>query len=109
MAHKDYLLEVIGNETFSEEDSFTFQSVFFYKESKKLIVERSDQKNKKQKAHSEVDLKDMRPSQISKIHRETGDALDDSIDGLEAEDANLKENIKELETALMPLPILASL
>jgi hypothetical protein len=102
-------LEVIRNETFSEEESFTFQSIVFDKESKKLIVERSDQKNKKEKAHSEVDLKDMRPSQISKIHRETGDALDDSIDGLEAENVKLKEKIKELETALMPLPILASL
>jgi hypothetical protein len=71
MAQKDSLLEVIGNETFSEEESFTFQSVVFDKESKKLIVERSDQKNKKGKARSEVDLKDMRPSQISKIHRET--------------------------------------
>jgi hypothetical protein len=106
MAQQNYLLEFVGNETFSEEESFTFQSVFFYKESKKLIVERSDQKNKKGKSHSEVDLKDMRPSQISKIHRETGDALDDSIDGLEAENAKLKERIRELETSLMPLPIL---
>jgi hypothetical protein len=108
MAQQNSLLEVVGNETFSEEESFTFQSVVFDKESKKLIVERSDQKNKKGKSHSEVDLKDMRPSQISKIHRETGDALDDSIDGLEAENAKLKEKIKELETSLMPLPILAS-
>jgi hypothetical protein len=108
VAQQDSLLEVIGNETFSEEESFTFQSVVFDRESKKLIVERIDQKNKKGKARSEVDLKYMRPSQISKIHRETGDALDDSIDGLEAENANLKEKIKELETALMPLPILAS-
>jgi len=47
-------------------------------------------------------------SQISKIHRETRDALDDYVDGLEAENVKLKEKIKELETALMPLPILAS-
>ena len=47
MAQQNYLLEVVGNETFSEEESFTFQSVVFYKESKKLIVERSDHKNKK--------------------------------------------------------------
>ena len=73
-----------------------------------MIVERSDQKDKKGKSRSEVDLKDMQWSQISKIHRETGDALDDSIDGLEAENVKLKEKIKELETALMPLPILAS-
>ena len=38
MAQKDSLLEFIGNETFSEEESFTFQSVVFYKEPKKLIV-----------------------------------------------------------------------
>jgi hypothetical protein len=102
------LLEVVANETFSEEESFTFQSVIFYKESKKLIVERGDQKNKKGKSRSEVDLKDMWSSQISKIHRETGDALDDSIDGLEVENVKLKERIRELENALMPLPILAS-
>jgi hypothetical protein len=34
--------------------------------------------------------------------------LDDSIDGLEVKNVRLKENIKELETALMPLPIFAS-
>jgi len=33
----------------------------------------------------------MRPSQISKIHRATGDALDDSIDVLEDENTKLKE------------------
>jgi hypothetical protein len=50
----------------------------------------------------------MRPSQISKIHREIGDVLDDSIDGLEDENDKLKERIIELETSLMPLPIMAS-
>jgi hypothetical protein len=50
----------------------------------------------------------MPPSQISQIHQANGDALDDSIGGLEAENAKLKERIKELEEALMPLPILAS-
>jgi hypothetical protein len=108
MALQNSLLEFVGNETFSEEESFTFQSVFFYKESKKLIIERSDQKNKKGKSRSEVDLKDMRPPQISKIHRETGDAIDDSINGLEVENAKLKERIGELENSLMPLPILQS-
>ena len=73
-----------------------------------MIVERGDQKNKNGKSGSEVDLKDMRLSQISKIHRETGDVLDDSIDGLEDENVKLKERIGELENALMPLPILAS-
>jgi hypothetical protein len=66
MAQQNYLLEVVGNETFSEEESFTFQSVVFYKESKKLIVERTHQKNKKGKYCSEVDLKDMRPPRFPK-------------------------------------------
>jgi hypothetical protein len=92
----------------SEEESFSFQSVVFDKESKKLIIEKGDMKNKKGKYRSEVDLKDMWPSQISKIHRATGDALDDSIGGLEAENMKLKERIKELEDALMPLPLLSS-
>jgi hypothetical protein len=59
MAQQNSLLEVIGNETFSEEESFTFQSVVFDKESKNLVVERSDQMNKKGKARSKVNLKDM--------------------------------------------------
>jgi hypothetical protein len=42
MAQNKSSLEIIANETFSEEESFTFQSVVFYKESKKLIVERGD-------------------------------------------------------------------
>jgi hypothetical protein len=50
----------------------------------------------------------MWPSKISQIHRATGDALDNSIGGLEAENVKLKERIKELEEALMPLPVLAS-
>jgi hypothetical protein len=102
------LLEVVANVTFSKEESFTFQSVIFDKESNKLIVERGDQKNKNGKSCSKVDLKDMRSSQISKIHRSTGDALDDSIDGLETENAKLKERIREFKKSLMPLPILES-
>jgi hypothetical protein len=65
-------------------------------------------KNKNGNYHSEVNLKERRPSQISKIHRETRDAIDDYINGLEAEKAKLKERIKELENTLMPLQILTS-
>jgi hypothetical protein len=108
MAHQNSSLEIVENDTFSEEESFTFQSTIFNKESKKLIIEKSDMKNKKGKYRSEVDLRDMRPSQISKIHRANMDALDDSIGDLEAENTKLKERIRELEDALMPLPLLAS-
>jgi len=84
MTHQNSSLEIIENETFSQEESFSFQSVVFDKESKKLIIEKGDMKNKKGKYHSEVDLKDLQPSQISRIHIETKDALDHSIGGLEA-------------------------
>ena len=47
VTQKNVLLEVVANEIFREEESFTFQSVMFDKESKKLIVERGDQKNEK--------------------------------------------------------------
>jgi hypothetical protein len=50
----------------------------------------------------------MQPSHISRIHRATSDAPDDSIGGLEEENMKLKERIKELEETLMPLPLLSS-
>jgi hypothetical protein len=105
--HQNQSLEIIENEIFDEEESFVFQSVVFDNESKKLIIEKSDVKNKKGKSCSEVNLKNMRPSQVSRIHRATGDALDDSIGSLEAENTKLKERIKELEETLMPLPLLS--
>ena len=52
MAQQNSSLEIVSNETFSEEELFTFQSVVFDKESKKLIVERGDHKNKKGKYRS---------------------------------------------------------
>jgi nucleoside-triphosphatase THEP1 len=106
-AHQNQSLEIVENEIFDEEESFVFQSVVFDNESKKLIIEKSDAKNKKGKYRSEVNLKNMRPSQVSRIHRATGDALDDSIGSLEAENTKLKERIKELEETLMPLPFLS--
>jgi hypothetical protein len=76
ITQQNVLLKVVANETFNEEESFTFQSVVFDKESKKLIVERGVQKIKKGKSPSKFDLKDMHPSQISKIHRPIGDSLE---------------------------------
>jgi hypothetical protein len=60
-------LEVATNDIFSEEESFTFQSAIFDKESKKMILERGDQKSKKGKSLSKVDLKDMRSSKYLKF------------------------------------------
>jgi hypothetical protein len=50
----------------------------------------------------------MRPSYISRIHRETGDSMYDSIGGVEMKNMKLKERIEELKYALMPLPLLSS-
>ena len=63
-------------------------------------------KNKRGKSRSKVNLRNMRPSQIYKIHKTIGDALDDSIGGLEVENIKLKEMIKEVEETLMPPPLL---
>jgi hypothetical protein len=81
---------------FDKDESFVFQSVVFYNESKKLIIEKRDVKNKKWKSRLEVNLANMQPSQISQLHRETKDALDDSIGGIEAGNDRLKDRVKEL-------------
>jgi hypothetical protein len=60
--HQNSSLEIIENETFSEVEPLSFQSAVFDKESKKLIFEKGNVKNKKGKSRSEVDLKDFRPS-----------------------------------------------
>jgi hypothetical protein len=64
-------------------------------------------KNKKWRSRPEVNLRNMWPSYISRIHRATDDALDDSIGGIEVENTKLKERIKELEETIMPLPLLS--
>jgi hypothetical protein len=94
-------------EDFSEEESFTIQNALFDKNSRKLVFEGINQRNKKGKSCSEYDLSKFPASQISKIHKVIGDALDVSIDDLEAQNAKLKEKVRELESTLMPPPILA--
>jgi hypothetical protein len=51
-AHQNSSLEIIENETFSEEYSFSFQGTVFEKNSNKLIIEKGDVKNKKGKFRS---------------------------------------------------------
>jgi hypothetical protein len=55
-------MEIIGTETFDAEESFSLQSVVFDSESKNLIIEKRDVKNKKWKYHLEINLWNMRPS-----------------------------------------------
>jgi hypothetical protein len=67
-SHQNPHMEIIESETFDEEEYFVFQSVFFYNESKNLIIEKRYVKNKKGKSRSDINLQNMRPSQISQIH-----------------------------------------
>jgi hypothetical protein len=47
MGHKNHQMEIIEIETFGGENYFSFQSVIFYSESKKLIIEKRDVNNEK--------------------------------------------------------------
>jgi hypothetical protein len=101
-------MEKIEKETFDEEESFVFQSVVFYSKSKNLIIEKRDIKIKNVKFCLDINLWNIRTSQISQIHRATGDALDNSIGIIEVDNFRLKERIKELKETLMHLHVLAS-
>jgi hypothetical protein len=63
--HHSPPMEIDETKIFDEDESFVFQSVVFYSESKNLIIEKRDVRNKKGKSHSEINLRNMRPSQIS--------------------------------------------
>jgi hypothetical protein len=63
--HHNPLMEIDETDIFYEDESFVFQSVVFYNESKNLIIEKRDVRNKKGKSHSEINLRNMHPSQIS--------------------------------------------
>jgi hypothetical protein len=80
--------------SFDEDESFMFQSIAFDSQSKKLIIEKKDVKDKKGKSRSEVDLANMHPSKICQLHKSSIDALHDSIGGIEAENARLKDRVK---------------
>jgi hypothetical protein len=73
-----------------------------------LIIEKKYVKYKKGKSRSEVDLANMWSSQICQLHKVSKDALHDSIGGIEAENARLKDRVKELEEALIPMKLLVN-
>jgi hypothetical protein len=79
MIHHNPLMEIAEIDIFDEDESFIFQRVVFDNESKNLIIEKRDVINKKRKSHLEINLRNMQPSQISRLHEATIDSLDDSI------------------------------
>jgi hypothetical protein len=66
--HHSRPMEIDETNFFYEYESFIFQSVVFDNESKNLIIEKRDVKNKKGKSRLEINLGNMRPSQISRLH-----------------------------------------
>jgi hypothetical protein len=106
--HHILTMEIADTNIFDEDESFVFQSIVFYIQSKNLIIEKRDVTNKKGKSRSEINLGKMQSSQISQFHHATAYALDDSIGGIEAQNARLNRRIKELEEALIPTRVFAS-
>jgi hypothetical protein len=89
-------MEIVDTKFFYGDESFVFQSIVFDNEYKKVIIEKRDVKNKKGKYCSEVNLANMRSSQICRIHIATIDFLDDSIAFIEVENEILKELSQEI-------------
>jgi hypothetical protein len=63
--HHSPPMEITETKIFDEDESFVFQSVVFYNESKNLIIEKRDVRNKKGKSRSYINIRNMHPSQIS--------------------------------------------
>jgi hypothetical protein len=89
--HHSSIKEIVETDIFYEDKSFVFQCAVFDNQSKNLIIEKRDVRKNKGKSRSEINLGNMQLSQISQLHRATGDDLDDSIGGIEAENAILND------------------
>jgi hypothetical protein len=66
-----------------------------------MVIEKRDVTNKKGKSRTKINFRKMNSSQISLFHRITSDSLDDSIGGIEVENARMKDRIKEFEEAFI--------
>jgi hypothetical protein len=101
-------MEIAKIDIFYEDESFVFQSVVFDSQSKNMVIEKKYVTNRKCKSRTEINFRKMRPSQISLFHHVTDDSLDDSIGGIKAENARLKDHVKEFEEAFIATPEFAS-
>jgi hypothetical protein len=52
-------MDIADTEIFDEDESFIFQSIVFYSESKNIIIEKRDVKKRKGKSRSELNLANM--------------------------------------------------
>jgi hypothetical protein len=93
-----------------EEESLTLHRATFNKNSRKLVIEKVNSKNKKiqEKWNSKFDFQGVPPSKVIEFHEATGEALKMSIGDIENENAILKDRVRELENSLMPPPLFSS-
>jgi hypothetical protein len=86
-----------------EEESVTLHHAAYNHETKKLLLEKVNTKNKRssERWKSSIDLDGV----IANFHGATGEALKQSVLNMEKENSELKKRIKELEVALVPEPL----
>ena len=90
-----------------EEESITLHKATYNHETKKLLLEKTNTKNKKSPERWKylIDLYGVSPSKIADFHGATGDALKQSIDKMERDNLELNKRVKELEFSFVPSPL----
>jgi hypothetical protein len=81
--HHSHPMDISVTQNFDEDESFVFQRVVFDSRNKRLIFEKKNVKNIKDKSRSKVDVANMLSSQIFQLHTTIRDALYDSIARIE--------------------------
>jgi hypothetical protein len=87
---------ITQNPKIFEEESGTLNHATYNRETKKLIIEKVNTKNKKssERWKSSIDYDGVAPQKILDFHGTTVDALKKSIDNMEERNSKLKRRIK---------------
>ena len=90
-----------------EDELLILHHASYQKDSRKISLQRISIKGKQaiDKCGSEIEIKNMNPSDIMELHWEIGEALAHTVDDQERENAKLKKRIVELEASLSPRPL----
>jgi hypothetical protein len=90
-----------------EEEPATLHHVAYNRETKKLLLEKFNMKDKKSSKRWKysIELDGVAPSKIVDFHGATGDTLRQSIDKMERDNLELKKRVKDLEVAFVLAPL----
>jgi len=91
------MVEITKTEFFYEDESFVFQSIVFYSQSKIMVIEKRDVTNRNGKYRTKISFRIIWSSHISSFPQVTGEIFHDSIGGIETKNANLKDCLNEFE------------